>query len=364
MHVRYEKYQLYRTVFRRSLLAILVFVLAMSLCASGFTQAGSAYAITENTEAELNKAQERIEKTTAAYNEAIAELEAIEDEIEKTQEKILELESSITKQKEISSEAAVQLYKWYGNGFNIINLVFSAGSLKEFINSVTYHNRAQQAFIDELERLELMRQKLDEESTALDKMKQDTEKAIVKAEDALKDAQAARVEAQRKAEEEAAAEAEAAAKAIANAQAQESAEVSGANPSNSGNVTINDVDWSSDKATFVSEWGTRIDAYLSGSPLAGQGRTFAAAAWDYGVDPRYSPAISHTESTKGLYCFRPYNAWGWGQYSWSSWEEAINAHVRGLSRGYSYTICLEDAKKYCENWEHWYNTTLKQMNMI
>ncbi len=33
--------------------------------------------------------------------------------------------------------------------------------------------------------------------------------------------------------------------------------------------------------------GGRIDSYLAGSPLSGQGATFAAAAWDYGVDPRF-----------------------------------------------------------------------------
>ncbi len=50
-------------------------------------------------------------------------------------------------------------------------------------------------------------------------------------------------------------------------------------------------DWSSDKTTFVESWAGRIDAYLAGSPLSGQGAVFAAAAWDYGVDPRFSPAM-------------------------------------------------------------------------
>jgi hypothetical protein len=157
-----------------------------------------------------------------------------------------------------------------------------------------------------------------------------------------------------------------AAKALEQAQKDAAGSGSGGSSGsgNSGGSNINDVDWTSDKSSFVDEWGPRIDAYMAGFPLAGQGRTFAAAAWDYGVDPRYSPAISHTESTRGLYCFRPYNAWGWGNYGWGSWEEAIYAHVRGLSRGYSYTICIADAQKYCTNWEHWYNTTLNQMNMI
>ena len=115
----------------------------------------------------------------------------------------------------------------------------------------------------------------------------------------------------------------------------------------------------------MDTWGARIDAYLAGSPLGGYGATFAAAAWDYGVDPSWSPAISNTESSKGLYCFYPHNAWGWGAISWGSWEEAIYAHVAGLARGYGYTITIEAAQKYCPpNWQHWYNVTLAQMNLI
>ena len=124
-------------------------------------------------------------------------------------------------------------------------------------------------------------------------------------------------------------------------------------------------DWTADQTAFINEWSTRIDAYLAGSALAGQGTTFAKAAWDYGVDPRWSPAIAFTESTLGANCFMPYNAWGWGSASWSSWEEAIPAHVSGLARGYGYTISIENAQKYCPpNWEAWYNRTLEQMNMI
>ncbi len=64
-------------------------------------------------------------------------------------------------------------------------------------------------------------------------------------------------------------------------------------------------------AGYYEEAIARIDAYLAGSPLEGQGVTFATAAWNNGVDPRWSPAISNTESSKGLYCSGSCNAWGW-----------------------------------------------------
>lgn len=127
-----------------------------------------------------------------------------------------------------------------------------------------------------------------------------------------------------------------------------------------------DVDFTCGKAAFVSEWAARIDAYLAGSPLAGYGAVFAEASWNYGVDPRWSPAISNTESTKGQNCFRSHNAWGWmGDASWSSWEESINAHVAGLASGYGYTINVANAKKYCPpTYLDWYAKTVNEMAKI
>lgn len=125
------------------------------------------------------------------------------------------------------------------------------------------------------------------------------------------------------------------------------------------------VDWSVGKDAFVAEWGSRINSYLAGSPLEGYGQVFAEAAWDNGVDPRWSPAISNTESGKGSVCFRSCNAWGWGSSDWGDWETAIRAHVSGLASGYGYSITLEGAQSYCPpNWEEWYNKTLTEMSYI
>ena len=187
---------------------------------------------------------------------------------------------------------------------------------------------------------------------------------------------AAQEEAARQAEEAAkAAEAEAAKAQAEEADKQEQADsvsapaaAEAAGGSSTGTVEApsdDGADWASERDVFVAQWAGRIDAYLAGSPMAGTGKVFAEAAWDYGVDPRWSPAISNTESSKGLYCSGSCNAWGWGGCSWGSWEEAIRDHVAGLARGYGYTISVEAAKKYCPpNWEHWYNATLAQMNMI
>lgn len=130
-------------------------------------------------------------------------------------------------------------------------------------------------------------------------------------------------------------------------------------------IDLSEVDWTVGKEAFIAEWSARIDAYLAGSPLAGQGVTFATAAWDNGVDPRWSPAISNTESSKGANCFLSYNAWGWGQKGFSSWEEGINAQVAGLANGYGQTITYWAAQKYCPpNYDHWFKSTLSEMQRI
>jgi len=42
-----------------------------------------------------------------------------------------------------------------------------------------------------------------------------------------------------------------------------------------------------------------IDRFLAGSPLAGMGSVFVAAAIEYGIDPRLMPAIALWESSLG-----------------------------------------------------------------
>ena len=133
-------------------------------------------------------------------------------------------------------------------------------------------------------------------------------------------------------------------------------------------------DWSAGEKAFVDKWKPRLDAYLAGSPLAGQGEIFAKAAWKVHIDPRYSAAISNIESGKGQACIRPHNAWGWGAAEpdpyglaseWATWEDAINAHAEGLARGYGYDPTPENAQKYCPpNWEDWYVAVVTAMNSM
>ena len=249
-----------------------------------------------------------------------------------------------------------ELYKYKQGSNPLMSFVLNTQSLDDFIATMKYTSQVEDANLEALEELNDMQAELETKKAELTSAKAQAESEKQAAADALAEAQQFREAAQAKADAEAAAEAAAVQQAAAQA-GQSSGTV--ATPNNSA------VSWDTDQASFVAEWAPRIDAYLAGSPLAGQGTTFATAAWKYGVDPRWSPAISNTESSKGRHCFKSHNAWGWGSSSWGSWEEAIDAHVAGLARGYGYTISVSNAKKYCPpNWYNWYNDTLSEMGRI
>lgn len=112
---------------------------------------------------------------------------------------------------------------------------------------------------------------------------------------------------------------------------------------------------SADREAYVSTWAERIDAFNAGYPLEGYGRSFAEAAYDSGVDPRYSPAIARVESGSGQACTYSCNAWGWGSSSWPDWDTAIRAHVAGLAASYGYTLSYDAALRYNElTPDEWY----------
>lgn len=347
----------------------------------------TAHAETTDTDATPDAFQLEIEQSAAAYNEATERIAELEQQIADNELKVTELESDLPEQQERGAQALRTLYKLQQEGHGLLELILDAENLNDFLKSIEYLDRVQQRNVAELDRLQALQDDLSSTKTSLTEAKDAAYDEQQHAEEALAAAQAAREEAQRKAQEEARAQAEAAAREAEQAAAEqekaaqkeaEAAKESESTPDAPKQdapaegitepvqpPTNDNADWSSDKDTFVAAWSGRIDAYLAGSPLSGQGATFAAAAWDYGVDPRWSPAISNTESTKGAHCFKPYNAWGWGNVSWGSWEEAINAHVRGLANGYGYTLTVEAAKKYNpSSWQHWYDVTLAQMNMI
>lgn len=358
--------------------ALVAALLSMLLVLAGTWSFPAALAEDIDTNPQPDEFQQRIESSATAYNDAMARVDELQKQIDENAQAIAELEEKIPLQKERASSACVDLYKAQQDTASILDLILSSESLSDFITRVDYFNAVTRSNLEQIESLSSMQDQLLQAQDQLNASKQEAADQAEAAQAALQQAQNARIEAQRRAVEEATRQAEEAQAAKAaqadkaksdNPPASSDSESDASSSSGSAAVppaaSTDTADWSSDEDAFVSQWTARIDNYLAGSPLSGYGETFARAAWTYGVDPRWSPAISCVESTKGAYCFASHNAWGWGSVSWDSWEEAINAHVAGLARGYGYTLTYAAAQKYCPpNADHWYNSCLAQMNSI
>ena len=371
---------------------------------------------------------EEMQQTATELDEANARIAELDAEIATSRAQLDEINKTLPAQEKASAEAARALYVMDQYTPSLLSVVMRSANLSEFITNFEYLNRIRDHIITQIEETKTLQLEAQNATAALEDAKDQVKLERENAEIALKGTQESRMEAQRLAQDEVIRQAnevaavadmvqreaelktaelavaqsnvalareelaaqtteegkQAAQEALEEAEAKEqevkdlltallqrksdtyntsdpmmllTGALSGLN--NDG------VNWDVTKDQFVSEWTRRIDLYLSGTALSGYGRNFAEAAWTYGVDPRFSPAISNTESTNGKYCFLPHNAWGWGDVSWDSWEEAIDAHVRGLSQGYGYTLTAAGARKYCPpNWENWYNNTASQMNMI
>ncbi len=309
----------------------------------------------------LTTINEKAQGVKSAESDAAAAEQGLEDarkKVEDLQEQVEEMKATIKKvagqladQKQKSADALKLQYMLDASGFNLTDFIFSSTSLNDFVRNLEYMEHVQELNLAEIGRYAEM--KAEHEQAKLDLEKKEAEAAEEQrlADARLEDSKAKLEEAkaaQKQAEEELAAEIDARNKAL---------EAAG---------TIDDnVNWNMSKEDFIKEWGARIDAYLGGAPLGGNGKVFAEAAWDNHIDPRWSPAISCVESSKGAICFLPHNAWGWGQSSWSSWPEAIKAHVAGLAKGYGYSVTLDKAMKYCPpNAQEWYVQCVGEMRKI
>ena len=327
----------------------------LAVCLAFFVlPASSAFAdepITANTPMpDLVALQEKVDAAQTTYEDAIGRVAALETEIIALNERIAKIQSDLPKAKKVSEDAAREYYRMISTTSPLLEMVFDATSVNDFFSKVEYSNRVNQSFLDDITRLSTLNAELEAARAQVDANKLAMEAEQVKAEEALLDAQTVLKEA------------EEAARKIALASAAAAAAASGG-----ANFVpaLDPVDCPENRDDYIALWGPRIDSYLAGSPLGGYGDNFAAAAFDYNVDPRWSPAISTIESSKGRLCFLPHNAWGWGKSAWSDWPTAIDAHVAGLSRGYGYSISRGAASKYCPpHGAEWFTKVCGQMMLI
>jgi len=104
------------------------------------------------------------------------------------------------------------------------------------------------------------------------------------------------------------------------------------------------------------------------APLADYAEKFVEVANKYGLDYRLLPAIAVMESGGGKSLFRSYNAWGYGKYSFNSFEEGIEIVGKGLKEGYidkGRVTPAQIAPIYCPpNATNWARSVQKFMNEI
>ncbi|WP_239285025.1 hypothetical protein [Collinsella sp. An2] len=374
--MRDSKRSIISVVASRPARALTCAALAVAFAATPVLSPVSAYAVSAETQSQLSSATEQVEASAKAYDDAVAKLNELQAKIDENTANIADIEAQLPEAQQRASEALKELYKFQKGSNPLAGLVLNSESLSDFITTCVYMNQIQSSSNEAIENLNTMQQDLEQQKVELDQAKAQLEQEKQNAADALAQAQELRSQAQAKAEAEAAAELAALAEDTAPAEGEG---VSGGNPNSTAtttgetaNVTVGagGVDWNISRDDFVATWGPRIDAYLAGSPLAGYGNTFASAAWQYGVDPRWSPAIACIESTKGAHCANSFNAWGMsasggGWRAFGSWEEAINEHVSYLQRVYGSTLTPAAAQKYCPpTWQDWYNKVASQMNLI
>lgn len=297
-----------------------------------------------------------IEVVTEAYERALSVAVSNSLKMGAIQLRADSLEAKIPALQERSETSLREMYKMQRGRVGIIEMLLGSESLDEFVQQTEYLESIGRANVTAVNDLKDAKARLETMRVELEEARAESEAAMRVASEMLDSARAARAE--RAAEGQRTADAEGAVEDVSD-------DASGVSPDGA--------DWYQTEEEFIEEWAPRIDAYLAGSPLEGQGASFARQSWRYCVDPRWSPAISNTESSKGQHCIRPHNAWGWGAADsdpyalaaeWDTWEEAIEAHVRGLANGYGYTITKAGAAKYCSSPDSWYESTRAQMEQI
>jgi peptidoglycan hydrolase CwlO-like protein len=333
----------------------------------------------------LDDLEAKVEQTNDELTTANDKVAQLQQQIDDNQQRIAEIEAQLPDARAAAAQSIRTQYKMQQGSQGLVELVLSSENFFDFLATIQFLDSVTSYNSDQIQSLVDLTTELSSTQEDLNSQLAQAETERQNAQDALDSAVAAREALQQQmAEEQAAqqAEAEAALQEAAQSEGETFQTESGntatvevpesstssssdSESSNNSNSSSENVNWQSDKDSFVAQWGARIDAYLAGSPLAGYGSTFAAAAWDYGIDPRLSPAISAVESSKGLYCAYSHNAWGWGSVSWSSWETAIYAHTAGLASGYGGYLTYSMAQKYCPpNAAAWYSSVAANMAMI
>ncbi len=101
------------------------------------------------------------------------------------------------------------------------------------------------------------------------------------------------------------------------------------------------------------------------SPMSTHSQYIVETADHFGIDWRLIPAISIVESSGGVFCFKPYNAFGWGSASFTNFEHGIYTVTKSIAQRYGSDNPFVIAYTYCPaNAQKWGAKVLNLMNQI
>ena len=326
---------------------------------------------------DMDALEAKVKETASAYNSAVARQQQLASEISTLNGKIAKLEKELPAQKKRSNASYRALYKYQYDTSSVVMMLLSSKSITDMLATLDSYNWIIDYNTSEIAKTVKMESEYKESKSKLESDKSEADSAASSAYSSLQAAKQARQEAKERAIAEQKAEAaakkkaaEAAVKAAKTEKEKKAAkkQVTEAKEESSGSSSssASNVSWSNSKTAFVNKWAPRINAYLAGSPTAGTGKYYAEAAWDNGVDPRWAPAISCVESSKGAACFASHNAWGYGSSGFSSWQEGINTVVSALSGSmYGGYLTRKAAATYCPPTpDSWYSKCKAEMAKI
>lgn len=341
----------------RHRIAAAVAAAALALCSLSLPAVALAEGeSSEELQATADQLRQEVQERVRTYNEAVGRVEELEGRISQTEASISDVEAQLPELRERAGRSIKRLYKMSEDDTGLVGLVLCSEDFEgfvaniEYLNAVTEHEAAQvQELHDTQANLEAAKATLEEQRQEADAERQEADEALAQAQEAADRAQEAADAA--RAEEEARIAAAAAGTGATLTQAsspEEAIATTNALAREAGIAVADDTGEAGEgREAFVERWASRIDAYLPGRPLAGQGRAFAEAAWDSGIDPRWSAATSMVESGGGAACFASYNAYGWlARGGFSSWEEGVREHASYLRGTYGTSFSPAAAALY------------------
>ena len=127
--------------------------LAVAFTAAPALSPEAAYAVSSETQAELNETQQKVDEATKAYEEAQGNVESLQKLIDENQADIAEIEGQLPGQRDRAAEAMRLQYKYQKNSKSLLGIVLGTTSFDDVISTLTYMDQIQESNNQEIERL-------------------------------------------------------------------------------------------------------------------------------------------------------------------------------------------------------------------